>query len=29
MGLRFLADQCVPSIVIETLRDAGCQGTQT
>ena len=23
MGLRFLADQCVPSIVIETLRDVG------
>ena len=23
MGLRFLADQCVPSVVIETLRDVG------
>ena len=23
MGLRFLADQCVPTAVIETLRDAG------
>ena len=23
MGLRFLADQCVPNVVIETLRDAG------
>ena len=23
MGLRFLADQCVPTVVIETLRDAG------
>ena len=23
MGLRFLADQCVPTFVIETLRDSG------
>ena len=23
MGLRFLADQCVPTVVIETLRDVG------
>jgi hypothetical protein len=23
MGLRFLADQCVPLVVIETVRDAG------
>ena len=23
MGLRFFADQCVPTVVIETLRDAG------
>ena len=23
MGLRFFADQCVPTVVVETLRDAG------